>query len=326
MSRFRRKRYTPRADARAVPPPENLQRAQRILGGLRLPERLGRCPEDEHRMRQSSYLSEVWEAFRLSVNEKDVLEGLLRDVALARLPTTRSDLSLLDIGPDDGQLTLKICRPFSHMTMVEADAGSLARLRSNIDQRRRDVPDLPDCRLVHARFPCEGLGRRAYDLALLLHVLYFIPRDEWTKCILAAYETLRPGGMLLAAYVCDEAAMADLIARFGGARPRFGEFEDACRRALPEAQVEAYRMSNVMCALDETSLAHLFGFLMADYQAAAPAEEVLSYARSFRRADGLYVWEKTDGALLVTRPLEPRKKTRKKGPPLTSGEPSGDVP
>jgi precorrin-6B methylase 2 len=249
-------------------------------------------------------LSEVWEAFRLSVNEKDMLAAFLRDVPLARLERRRRGLSLLDIGPDDGQLTLRICEPFSRITMVEADSRSRARLRGNLRRHGRRTPDFAECRVIPARFPCNGLGRRAYDLTLMSHVLYFIPRDQWTQSILAAYETLRPGGMLVATYVCDEGAMAELIAGFGGSPPRFREFEDSCRRALPQAQIEIYRMSNVMCALDEDAIAHFFGFLMTDYQAAASAQEAKQYARRFRRPNGAYVWEKTDGALVITRPKD----------------------
>jgi hypothetical protein len=275
-----------------------------ILEKLRLPRRLGHCRQREGWTQESSYLSEVWEAFRLSVNEKDMLAAFLRDVPLARLQRTRRELSLLDIGPDDGQLTLRICDPFSQITLVEADSQSRARLRRNLRRHGRQRPDFAECRVIPARFPCDGLDRGAHDLALLLHVLYFIPRDQWTQCILAAYETLRPGGMLVAAYVCDDGAMADLIARFGGSPLRFPEFEDSCRGVVPKARIEVYRMSNVMCALEEDAMAHFFGFLMADYQAGASAREAREYARRFRRADGAYVWEKTDGALVITRPLD----------------------
>ena len=74
MTPLERKRYSPSEDVPAVPPLEGLQRAQAILEDLEMPEQLGRAPDHEHHMRESSYLSEVWEAFRLSVNEKQVLE------------------------------------------------------------------------------------------------------------------------------------------------------------------------------------------------------------------------------------------------------------
>ncbi len=303
MCRLGRLTYAPTSAASCGPSPENLRLAQRTLQDVPLPELLGRALEQhEHVMRESSYLSKVWETFRLSVNEKDILASFLRDVPVGRLDCGRRDLALLDIGPDDGQLTLRVCGPFSRLTLVEADVESFDRLQRNVARQSQETLGFPECRLIHARFPCAGLDKDAYDLAMLLHVLYFIPRDLWVQSVRAAYETLRPGGMLVAAYVCDEGSLAEAIAHFKGLPSRFGEFEDACALAFPEAEIEAYRMTSIMAAMEEDGLAHLLGFLMADYQATGTADEVRAYCRRFRRADGTYVWEKTDGALIVRRP------------------------
>ncbi len=268
-----------------------------MLADVAVPDVIGRRPEQLHHvMRESAYLNQVWDAYRFSTDEKAVLRAFLDDVVMREIAPKRRPLALLDVGPDDGTLTRCLCARFDQVTLLEPDPASLERLRAACASR--DCAS-KRCEHIGARFPDADLGDRRFDVVLLSHVLYYFDRSDWLAVLSRAHRLLRPGGVAVAAYVCDEGGLGELLRAFGGRSLDFDAFEDDLADMRREMQPRCYRMASEVCAADERTLLHLLCFLMADRHASAPAAELGRYVRRFLGSDGCFRIPKVDGAVVI---------------------------
>ncbi|MFV0131434.1 class I SAM-dependent methyltransferase [Streptomyces sp. HMX112] len=146
---------------------------------------------------------DAFRAFLAGTDEKDVTHAYLTDV-VRRLPARRT---FLDVGAADGTTTKQLS-PFFEKTLCIEPGEHMYELL------RRNCPDA-----VILRDPVlEAQVRTPVDLALLSHVLYYLPRKQWTPALLRILSWVRPGGELLVALQNPANACMRMVRHFTGAR------------------------------------------------------------------------------------------------------------
>ncbi len=92
----------------------------------------------------------------------------------------------LDVGPADGSMTRHLARLFEHTVCIEPSPP----------MREALVRTCPDARVL-AEPVLRADPDVSVDLALLSHVLYYVPRPQWTAAVLRIMGWLAPGGCMV---------------------------------------------------------------------------------------------------------------------------------
>ncbi|AJP04736.1 hypothetical protein TU94_28080 [Streptomyces cyaneogriseus subsp. noncyanogenus] len=154
-----------------------------------------RTEEDGYRQALSRFLA--------GSDEKAVTHAYL-DRVVAALPHRRV---LLDIGPADGTTTRHLAPSFERTVCIEPSEPMRRALR-------RSCPEavvLPDPVL-------EAEPGVVADLALLSHVLYYVPPEQWAPTVLRIMEWVAPGGFLLVLLQNPDNACMNMVRHFTGCR------------------------------------------------------------------------------------------------------------
>ncbi|WP_410539924.1 methyltransferase domain-containing protein [Streptomyces sp. KL2] len=204
--------------------------------------------------------------FLAGTDEKTVTHAYL-DRVLGALPARRV---FLDVGPADGTTTRHLGRFFESTVCVEPSEP----------MRRTLKRTCPDARVVAEPVLRARPGVRA-DLALLSHVLYYIPRPQWTATVLRIMEWVAPGGLLLVLLQNPDNACMRMVRHFTGSRFDLRELVDELT-AAPAHLVGDTSLDTVPARyrsgdLDETVAAAGFhlGVPSSGSAAAPPADEAV---------------------------------------------------
>nr|WP_240449186.1 methyltransferase domain-containing protein [Streptomyces harenosi] len=141
--------------------------------------------------------------FLAGSDEKAVAHAYL-DRVVAALPRRRV---LLDIGPADGTTTRHLAPSFERTVCVEPSEPMRRALRQTC----------PDA-VVLADPVLEAEPGVSADLALLSHVLYYVPAEQWTATVLRIMGWVAPGGLLLVFLQNPDNACMAMVRHFTGCR------------------------------------------------------------------------------------------------------------
>jgi len=167
--------------------------------------------------------------FLAGTDEKDVTHAYLGQV-VEGLPARRV---FLDVGPADGTTTQHIAPFFERTVCIEPSEPMRRALK-------RACPDA----LVLADPVLEAQPGVTADLALLSHVLYYIPRPQWAATVLRIMEWIEPGGILLVLLQNPESACMRMVRHFTGNRFDLRELVEELTTA-PPGLVGAVRLDTI---------------------------------------------------------------------------------
>lgn len=214
----------------------------------------------------------------LANSDEKVTTHAYLDEVVRRLPARRV---FLDIGPADGATTRHVGRSFDRTVCVEPSEP----------MRRALARTCPDAVVlaepVHRADPGVGV-----DLALLSHVLYYIPRQEWAATLRRVLGWVEPGGTLLVIQQDPDNACMRMVRHFTGVG--FGLRELAGElAAAPDGPTGDLRLESVPAHYRSDDLAEtvtVAGFLLSFPGSTPPTREAVEeyVQRHFRTEDGTY--------------------------------------
>ncbi len=149
--------------------------------------------------------------FLAGTDEKTTTHAYL-DQVVNRLPTRRV---FIDVGPADGVTTRHVGRFFQHTVCIEPSAPMRQALA-------RTCPDA----VVLADPVLQARPGVSADLALLSHVLYYVPRRDWVKTVQRIMEWVEPSGTFLVLLQKPDNACMRMVHHFTGKRFDLEELAD----------------------------------------------------------------------------------------------------
>ncbi|GGS99995.1 MULTISPECIES: methyltransferase domain-containing protein [Streptomyces] len=235
--------------------------------------------------------------FLAGSDEKAVTHAYLDEV-VAGLPARRV---FLDVGPADGTTTRHVGRSFRHTVCVEPSAP----MRRALARTCPDALVLPDPVL-------DADPGTNVDLALLSHVLYYLPREDWAKTVRHVLRWVEPGGTLLVVLQSPENACMRMVRHFTGARFDLAELADELT-AAPDGPPGDVRLESIPAHYRSDDLAETVA--VADFFLSVPdghrtaggtpptRDAVTAYAlRHFRTEGTGYRVDHDQDVLRVVRP------------------------
>jgi hypothetical protein len=224
-------------------------------------------------------------------DEKAVLHAYLDEVVRG-LPARRV---FLDVGPADGTTTRHVGRSFQRTVCVEPSEP----------MRRALARTCPDAKVLTEPVLRADPGVGA-DLALLSHVLYYIPREDWARTVRRVLGWVRPGGTLLVVQQDPDNACMRMVRHFTGVRLGLRDLADELA-AAPDGPAGDLRMETVPAHYRSTDLAEtvtVAGFLLSFPGSARPARQAVEeyVQRHFATEDGGYLMAHQQDVLRIERP------------------------
>lgn len=183
-------------------------------------------------------------------------------------PRIENKNSMLDIGPGTGEITLEVGKKFNHVTVIDVNDEPLSKLRSE---------DWGDCNLetIHRSIlDIQTLGS-SYNLIILSHVLYYLPKVYWFEIINKLYNALEPEGYLVVV-LNDGLGKSKLVEHFGGSAPNLDELAYNLSKHT-NFRVEKYASKEVYYALGVGPMMHISGIHLLDSGAVATSDELYKY-------------------------------------------------
>ncbi|KUL63302.1 hypothetical protein ADL30_03175 [Streptomyces sp. NRRL S-1521] len=240
---------------------------------------------------QEDAYRQAFARFLAGTDEKNNTHAYLRDI-VARLPARRV---LLDVEPADGTTTRHLAPHFEHTVCIEPSEP----------MRRALELACPQAEMVSEPVMEADIEVRA-DLALLSHVLYYVPRAQWVTTVSRIMEWLAPGGLLLVLLQNPDEACMRMVRHFTGARFDLRELADELA-ALPPGLISGIELDTVPACYRSGDLDEVVG--VADFHLSVPGaraprrEAVEAYVlQHLRNRKGEYVLRHDQHALRLQRP------------------------
>ncbi|MBW5422576.1 methyltransferase domain-containing protein [Streptomyces sp. BG9H] len=192
----------------------------------------------------------------------------------------------LDVGPGEGTMTCGIAPHFEHTVCIEPNRA----------MRRALALACPDARVLAEPVLQAAPGVTA-DLALLSHVLYYVPRPQWTATVLRVMEWIAPGGLLLVLLEHPDSTCMRMVEHFTGSRfdlsALAGELASAPPGLIGDIRLDTVSARYRTMELDEAVAVagfHLSVPSTVSGGGVPPARETLDdyVRRHFRDRDGGY--------------------------------------
>ncbi|MEU0743379.1 class I SAM-dependent methyltransferase [Streptomyces sp. NPDC006134] len=244
----------------------------------------------ELRPDEDAYL-EAFDRFLAGTDEKSTTHAYLQGI-IERLPARRV---FLDVGAADGTTTRHIAPYFQRTVCIEPSAPMRRALAQACPQA--EVMAEP---VLEARVDAQA------DLALLSHVLYYVPRAQWAATVARVMEWVAPGGVLLVVLQDPDNACMRMVRHFTGRRFDLEELADELSTLPPglaggaglDVVPACYRSRD----LDETVT--VAGFLLSVPGTPHPPREAIEayVRRHFADGDGGYALRHDQHVLRVQRP------------------------
>ncbi|MEU0336757.1 class I SAM-dependent methyltransferase [Streptomyces sp. NPDC006193] len=229
--------------------------------------------------------------FLAGTDEKTTTHAYLEDVVQG-LPARRV---FLDVGPADGTTTRHLAPRFERTVCIEPSEP----------MRRALARTCPDADVVAEPVQQARIDAQA-DLALLSHVLYYVPRAQWAATVARIMTWLAPGGVLVVLLQNPDEACMRMVHHFTGLRFDLRELADELA-ALPPELVGGTELDVVPARYRSRDLREMLAvadFLLSVPGGPSPAREAVeAYVQQhLRDGDGGYVMRHDQHALRVNRP------------------------
>ncbi|WP_308295958.1 class I SAM-dependent methyltransferase [Streptomyces sp. ISL-96] len=244
----------------------------------------------------------AFELFLSGTDEKAVTHARLADL-VAGLERRRV---FLDVGAGAGQTTAHLGRRFDRTVAVEPSAA----------MRERLVQACPGAVVVAQPIEsADGDGadlRDTADLALLSHVLYYLPEEAWLPTLRRVLGWVAPGGTLLVVLQSPGNACMRMVEHFTGTRfdmrpfaRQLGELTAQVSGWSIETLDVRYRTTRFAEAVDVAEFMVNVPVLPSLDPLPARADLVAYVEKHFARPDGTYVIGHAHDILCVRRTPDP---------------------
>ncbi|MEV5342509.1 methyltransferase domain-containing protein [Streptomyces sp. NPDC052676] len=218
------------------------------------------------------------------------------DGVVSRMPARRV---LLDVGPADGTTTSHLSPFFERTVCIEPS-----------EPMRRALERVCPEALVLAEPVAEAEPGVSADLALLSHVLYYVPREQWAPTVLRVLDWVEPGGTFLILLQSPDNACMRMVRHLTGAHFDLRDLADdlaAADESLADALVlDSIPARYTSTDLDEAVAVAGFHLSVAAYQPdaeAPPREAVAEYVRRhFADPAGGFTMRHAQDVLRIRRP------------------------
>lgn len=234
---------------------------------------------------------EALDMFLSGTDEKATTHAYLRRV-VDRLPARRT---LLDIGAAQGTTTRYLAPYFERVVCVEPSEP----------MRRALARACPQAEVVAEPVGEARVDARA-DLALLSHVLYYIPRTQWAVTTARVMEWVAPGGVLLVLLQNPDNACMRMVRHFTGrhfdVRELVGELAALAPGLVGRTGLDVVPARYHGRSLEETLT--VADFLLSVPDAPSPTREAVEayVRRHFDNEDGTYTFRHDQHVLSIERP------------------------
>ncbi|WP_221360234.1 class I SAM-dependent methyltransferase [Streptomyces beigongshangae] len=234
---------------------------------------------------------EALSRFLAGTDEKTTTHAYLQRI-VEQLPARRV---LLDVGAADGTTTRHLAPYFERTVCIEPSES----------MRRALTLACPQAQVVAEPVLQAQVDARA-DLALLSHVLYYVPRVQWAATVSRIMQWLAPGGLLLVLLQNPDETCMRMVHHFTGLRFDLRELADELA-ALPPGLIGSITVDTVPARyrsrdLNETVAVADFHLSLPD-RASPTREAVEAYVQQhLRDGDGGYVLRHDQHVLRVQRP------------------------
>lgn len=214
------------------------------------------------------------------------------------LPYVTHKQSLLDIGPGDCSVTKWLAPYFEHLTAVDPNKTILSALENNLTKSEKITK-------LQTSVLDTNLPENSYDMALLLHILYYVNREKWINVVYSIYNSLNINGYLVIALGGDELGKADLIRHFGGSTLEIDSLADMCKEMFQSENVSLYASTESFVTTSAEAMFHIASFMLADANTTALSDVLEDYIESyFKNRDGFYEMTTKQKYIVVQKPNE----------------------
>lgn len=198
------------------------------------------------------------------------------------LPMSPSKKAFLDVGPGDGSVAQMISPYFQHLTAIDSNAQILDELELKLENTIKTSTIKQN--ILYATLP-----QNHFDLALLSHVLYYIPAQDWLKVVNSTFESLTEHGVLVITLGGDELGKAELIHHFGGSTLEIDALAKACIEMFSGHRVTLYASQESFVTSNAETMFHIAAFMLADGPVTASKNELMDYIEHhFKRSNNLF--------------------------------------
>ncbi|MET9514836.1 methyltransferase domain-containing protein [Streptomyces sp. NPDC002994] len=246
----------------------------------------------------------AFELFLAGTDEKAVTHARLADL-VAGLERRRV---FLDVGAGAGETTAHLGQHFERTVAVEPSAS----------MRERLLQACPDAvvvaRPIESADGADGADLKGKaDLALLSHVLYYLPEEAWLPTLRRVLGWVAPGGTLLVMLQSPGNACMRMVEHFTGTRFDLRPIARQLRGQEPEQvsgwSIETldvrYRTRRFAEAMDVAEFMVNVPVLPTLDPLPARADLVAYVEKHFARPDGTYVISHAHDILCVRRTSDP---------------------
>jgi hypothetical protein len=241
---------------------------------------------------QEDAYREAYTRFLAGSDEKSATHAYLQDI-VEQLPTRRV---LLDVGPADGTTTRQLAPHFERTVCIEPSEPMRCALALTCPQAQ-----------VLAEPVLEATIDARADLALLSHVLYYVPRAQWVATVSRIMEWLAPGGLLLVLLQNPDEACMRMVHHFTGFRFDLRELANDLT-ALPPGLLGGMELDTVPARYRSRDLDEVV--TVADFHLSIPGgtspsrDAVKAYIQQhLHDGDGGYVLRHDQHVLRLRRPV-----------------------
>lgn len=190
------------------------------------------------------------------------------------LPSIKNFDHFLDVGPGSGQLTKLIGERFKKITLIDNRNEALINFNKQ---------DFPSCNLlekINQTIVDVNLNKDEFDLITLSHVLYYIPKNQWSDIIDKCFDALKKDGILVVT-LNDEGEKQAFLKHFGGDAFEFRSFSEQYQKILDKkATVNLYVRPGGILTDKLENLVEVAGFYLMDAQRTASYQACKDYLLS----------------------------------------------
>lgn len=218
--------------------------------------------------RDNKHYLKTLEVLASSTTEASHKEQILEEV----VSNLSSHNNLLDVGVGIGDFTSLMALRFENTTIVDISIEAL-----------NNVPERVNDKIIHK---IEGsilnidlnIYHTSYDMILLSHVLYYIPKNERLSLIKNLHNLLTDSGVLVITFN-DEGDRADLGKYFGSEDIGFSDLHSNLPNLYNKFLL--YRVEEFFDGGDINTMMHIAGISLNDYGVNATEEDLSSFLSSY---------------------------------------------
>ncbi len=227
----------------------------------------------------SNHYYETLKILNLATNEVRHLKAFLLSKILSQV---KSFGHLLDIGIGDCSVTKIVGRKFKEITLIDKNKKIFKNISLSLFKK---------CSKLHLSNQCildAPLERDKYDLILLSHTLYYIPKAQWPDLIKKLFSSLKKDGILFIA-LTGGLDKDGLIKTFSPTTPSImNHLIDYCHIDAA-SKIEAYKSKEVSLSKDIKTMMHIANLYLNDAGVTVSFEDLKLYLlKKYHSNTGLF--------------------------------------